>query len=100
MFHKHRHTIAYAALSSTIALAAVIVWIAATGRYQLPPGIVVVFSVGAALIATGVERTMPVLRERRSARKPARHRKAAPSSPLAEPANGMPTQPATAEGDA
>jgi len=63
---EHRHTILYAALSACIALTAVGVWILATGRLNLPPGVIPVFSVGAALVATGVERTVVYARARRT----------------------------------
>jgi hypothetical protein len=65
MFRKHRHTIAYAALSAALAASGVAIWIAATGQLHFPPGVIPVFSVGAALIATGVERTVLYARRRR-----------------------------------
>jgi hypothetical protein len=77
MFRKHRDTILYAALSALIALAAVGVWIAATGRLHLPAGVIPVFSIGAALVATGVERTAVYLRGRRT---PSRRAHARPTA--------------------
>lgn len=65
MFRKHRDTILYAALSAGIALTAVVVWIAATGRLQIPPGIIPAFSIGAAVLATGAEHAVKHLRARR-----------------------------------
>lgn len=97
MSRKHRDTITYAALSAGIALAAIAVWILTTGRLDIPPGVIPVFSIGAALIATGVERTVPFLRGRRWPRGSARHRKPAASRPLAERANALP---APTEGEA
>lgn len=92
MFRKHRTTITYAALSALIALAAIGGWILATGQLDFPPGVIPVFSIGAALIATGIERTAPVLRFRRP-RGSSRHRRpAAASRPLADRANALPAE--------
>lgn len=65
MFRRHRTTIAYAALAGLIALTAAAIWVYATGRLQLPPGIVVAFALGSGLAANTVEKTARRLRARR-----------------------------------